>query len=182
MLGIRHWQGIAIDLFCGDITEFVCDAMVNAANVKLAGGGGVDGAIHRAAGSGLMEECLRIGGCKTGEAVATASYQLPCEIVVHAVGPVWQGGSSGEKQLLESAVRSSLSLADGHGLRHIALPAISTGIYGYPVAEAAQASLSTVKKAIDELTLSSVKRVTFVLFSEEIYATFQQHLFEIFPE
>ncbi len=127
-----------------DITTLDVDAIVNAANPSLRGGGGVDGAIHRAAGPGLLAECLTLGGCETGEAKITRGYLLKARHVIHAVGPVWQGGAAGEEQLLANAYANSLSLARANAVRSLAFPAISTGVYGFPAARAAEIALGTV--------------------------------------
>ncbi|WBU65324.1 O-acetyl-ADP-ribose deacetylase [Paracoccus aerodenitrificans] len=134
---IRIWQG--------DITTLDMDAIVDAANETLLGGGGVDGAIHCAAGPGLLEECRKLGSCPTGEARITRGYDLPARHVIHTVGPVWKGGGSGEDELLASAYHSSLDLAREHGLRSIAFPAISTGIYGFPADRAARIAIRTIR-------------------------------------
>lgn len=135
-----------ITIVLGDITAEETEAIVNAANSGLRGGGGVDGAIHRAAGPTVMEECRSIGGCPTGQAVATGAGRLKAKKIIHAVGPVWRGGGRGEEELLASAYESSFLLAKRHGLRSIALPAISTGVYGYPVEAAARIALRAGKR------------------------------------
>ena len=159
-----------LDLAQGDITKQEVDAIVNAANESLLGGGGVDGAIHRAAGPQLLEATRKIGGCPTGEARITPGFRLAARYVIHTVGPVYRDGSSGEAALLASAHRHSLRLARENELRTVAFPAISTGVYGYPLRQAAQVALGTV---IDELqTHHELDLVRFVLFGEPAYDTF----------
>jgi len=169
--------GGTLELVRGDITEQEVDAIVNAANSGLRGGGGVDGAIHRAGGPAIMEECQRIGGCPTGTAVITTAGRLRARRVIHTVGPRWAGGSRGEAELLASAYRSSLELAVENDLRTVAFPSISTGVYGYPVAEAARAALATV---IDFMTAhpGRLDTVRFVLFSAADLATYTAALQE----
>jgi O-acetyl-ADP-ribose deacetylase (regulator of RNase III) len=147
-----------------DITTLAVDAIVNAANSSLLGGGGVDGAIHRAAGPDLLRECRDLRGCPTGEAKATRGYRLPAAHVVHTVGPVWHGGGRGEPALLASCYRRSLEVAHGLGARTIAFPAISTGVYGYPIEEAAAIAVRTVRDTV--ATLAGFDEVTFCCFSE----------------
>ena len=159
-----------LTLHRGDITKLAVDAIVNAANSSLLGGGGVDGAIHRAAGPGLLEECRTLGGCPTGEARITGGYNLPAKFVIHTVGPVWRGGGSGEDELLASCHRNALALASELGCRTVAFPAISTGAYGFPVERAA--SIAVGVTAVELERRPSLERVTFVLFGEDAYAAF----------
>jgi O-acetyl-ADP-ribose deacetylase len=156
-----------------DITTLVVDAIVNAANTSLLGGGGVDGAIHRAAGPELLAECRRIGGCSTGDARMTAGYRLPARHVIHAVGPVWRGGQHGEPALLASCYRRALELASQHQLESVAFPSISTGVYGYPIERAAPLAVTTVRARLGSM---SVREVIFCCFSESDLAVYQQAL------
>ena len=146
----------------GDITRLAVDAIVNAANTTLLGGGGVDGAIHRAAGPGLLEECRGLGGCPTGGARITRGHGLPARWVIHTVGPVWKGGGRGERELLAGCYRSSLALAVQHGVKTIAFPAISTGAYGFPAEEACSIALREVARSLE--ALPSIREVSFVCF------------------
>lgn len=147
----------------GDITTLAVDAIVNAANSSLLGGGGVDGAIHRAAGPGLLAECRTLGGCPTGEVRITGGYQLPARFVIHTVGPVWRGGGEGEADLLAACYRNSIQLAAAKDCATIAFPAISTGVYGFPAEPAAWIAVRTVADALADFT--SIKTVTFCCFS-----------------
>jgi O-acetyl-ADP-ribose deacetylase (regulator of RNase III) len=161
-----------LELVCSDITEQAVDAIVNAANAALAGGGGVDGAIHRRGGPAIMDECQRLGGCPTGDARATTAGDLPARFVVHAVGPRWRGGGSGEPDLLASCHRRAVEVADGLACRSIAFPAISTGIYGYPVDRAAPVALAAAWAAAQRS--AGVDLVRFVLFSDADLAAFRE--------
>jgi O-acetyl-ADP-ribose deacetylase (regulator of RNase III) len=151
----------SLELHVGDITKLAVDAIVNAANESLRGGGGVDGAIHRAAGPELLVACIAIGGCPTGQARITPGFRLPAKYVIHAVGPVWRGGGAGEDALLTSCYRESLTLAAAHRVASIAFPAISTGIYGFPAERAAPLAVETVRAMARGLT-----RVIFCCFND----------------
>jgi O-acetyl-ADP-ribose deacetylase len=177
----RRFAGGRIELARGDITRQATDAIVNAANSGLLGGGGVDGAIHRAGGPSILDECRRIreahGPLPPGRAVITAAGALPCRHVVHAVGPIWQGGACGEAEALASAYRASIDLAAENGARTLALPSISTGAYGYPVAAAARVALETARERL--LAGSPLTTLRWVLFSEADLEVYRQALFAL---
>lgn len=163
-----------ISVFLGDITKVDVDVIVNAANTSLLGGGGVDGAIHRAAGFELLEECKKIGGCKTGEARITKGYNLPAKYVIHTPGPVWQGGKNNESELLQSSYLNSLKLAEEKKSTSIAFPSISTGVYGFPKIKAAEIAYKTVKDFLTKY--DSKMKIIFVCFSEEDYSIYKNLL------
>jgi len=171
----KTFSGKVIELVLGDITRQAVDAIVNAANSTLLGGGGVDGAIHRAGGPAILDECRAIraarGECPTGEAVLTGGGGLPARYVIHAVGPVWRGGDEGEPELLASCYRNSLRIAAEHGFQSVAFPSISTGIYGYPVSLAATKALATVASFLTTQPVAPY-RVRFVLFDPVTFATY----------
>lgn len=158
-----------ITIKLGDITKEDVEVIVNAANTRLAGGGGVDGAIHRAAGPRVLEECRKIGGCPTGEAVITNAGNLKAQKIIHTAGPVWYGGNKGEAKLLENCYRNSFLVAKKHGLKSIAFPAISTGIYGYPVEEAAKIALRVGKEFEKEF-----EEIRYICFSKEDLEAYQK--------
>jgi len=163
-----------IEIIQGDITKLDVDAIVNAANTTLLGGGGVDGAIHRAAGPELLAECRTLGGCRPGEAKITRGYRLPGRFVIHTVGPVWKGGKHHEPETLANCYRNSLQLAVQNEIKTIAFPAISCGAYGYPIPEAAQIALKTARDFL--ATDDSIHKVTFVLWGEDVYNAYRQLL------
>ncbi len=163
-----------IELVLGDITKQKVDAIVNAANTTLLGGGGVDGAIHKAAGPELLEECRRLGGCPTGEARITKGYRLPARFVIHSVGPVWHGGEGGEDKLLQGCYENSLKLAEQNGAKTIAFPSISTGAYRFPIKRAARIAVKSVREKLDRLR--TVERVIFVCFSKADFEVYERTL------
>jgi O-acetyl-ADP-ribose deacetylase (regulator of RNase III) len=163
-----------VELTRGDITRMAVDAIVNAANNGLLGGGGVDGAIHRAAGPDLLAECRALGGCPTGEARITRGYRLPARFVIHTVGPVWRGGQHGEAELLRACYRASLRLAVEHGLATIAFPAISCGVYGYPIEQAAETALSAIGQFLQGEP--RLEKVSLVCFDDAVYTAYSDRL------
>lgn len=160
-----------IKIIKGDITKIKADAIVNAANKTLLGGGGVDGAIHRAAGTRLLEECKKLGGCETGEAKITKGYNLPAKYVIHTIGPVWQGGGEGEEEKLANCYKNSFKLAVENNIRSIAFPSISTGVYGFPIEKTAPIALREVKNFLEKN--KNIKEVILVLFSETDFQIYQ---------
>ncbi|MDH3453658.1 MAG: O-acetyl-ADP-ribose deacetylase [Desulfuromonadales bacterium] len=161
-----------LEIIQGDITQLAVEAIVNAANQSLLGGGGVDGAIHRSAGPQLLEECRALGGCPTGEARMTAGYKLPAKHVIHTVGPVWEGGARNEDNLLANCYRNSMQLAVDHKLRSVAFPSISTGVYGFPIERASRIALRVILDFI--ATEESAPRVVVTCFSEQDLNVYRQ--------
>jgi O-acetyl-ADP-ribose deacetylase (regulator of RNase III) len=168
-----------IEIIQADITRLQVDAIVNAANSSLLGGGGVDGAIHRTAGPELLAECRGLGGCETGQAKITKGYRLPARFVIHAVGPVWRGGQQGEAELLASCYRNSLQLAAAHGVRSIAFPAISCGIFGYPVDQAARIAIREVQTFLAGKDRIDTVCVYLTCFGDGIYSAYRTALQEL---
>ena len=166
-----------IQLYQGDITEMHVDAIVNAANKSLLGGGGVDGAIHRAAGPKLLDECRKLNGCETGEAKITQAYRLPARFIIHTVGPIWYGGQIGEQEQLESAYRNSLILAIKHNIKTIAFPNISTGVYRFPKQLAAEIAIQTVMDFLEKD--NSIDEVTFCVYDDENYDIYEKLMSQI---
>ena len=161
-----------LELLRGDITKVAVDAIVNAANATLQGGGGVDGAIHRAAGPELLEECRPLGGCRPGKAKITRGYRLPARFIIHTVGPFWNGGKRGEAEVLANCYRNSLGVAVKNGVKTIAFPAISCGAYRYPVAEAARIAVVTTQEFLQ--AHSEMEKVIFVVLDDEIFAIYRE--------
>lgn len=167
-----------IEILKGDITKLKVDVIVNAANTTLLGGGGVDGAIHRAAGPKLLEECRQLNGCLTGDAKITKGYNLPASYVIHTVGPVWNGGTRNEAEKLSSCYKKCFELSKKHNLKTIAFPSISTGAYGYPVEEASKIALNETRNYLEKE--SHIEKVVFVCFDDKVYNTYLNNIKEVF--
>ncbi len=165
-----------IELVLGDITRLNVDAIVNAANRTLLGGGGVDGAIHRAAGKELLNECRQLGGCRTGEAKITGGYNLPAKYIIHTVGPIWCGGENNERELLADCYRNSLQLASNKGLKTIAFPSISTGAYRFPVEQASEIAYNTIVEFLKDDSM--IEKVLIVCFDQPCYDYYSKHMFD----
>jgi O-acetyl-ADP-ribose deacetylase (regulator of RNase III) len=171
---MKKTPGTKIEIFRGDITKLEVDAIVNAANTTLLGGGGVDGAIHRGAGPELLAECRRLGGCRTGEAKITGGYRLPARFIIHTVGPVWRGGEHGEPLKLADCYRNSLKLAVENEVKTIAFPAISCGAYGYPIEEAAHVAFNTTRDFL--AANDEIRKVIFAVCGDDIYDAYERLL------
>ncbi|MBE0538084.1 MAG: O-acetyl-ADP-ribose deacetylase [Ignavibacterium sp.] len=174
MFSISDKSSRQIEIILGDITKMHVDAIVNAANNSLLGGGGVDGAIHRAAGPKLLEECRTFNGCNTGEAKITNGYNLSAKFVIHTVGPIWDGGTNNEDELLKSCYLNSLNLADQNNIATIAFPAISTGVYRFPIEKAAKIAIETVQEFLT--SKSSISKVIFICFDDRTYQVYKKYL------
>ena len=174
MLSISENLSKRIEILLGDITKLQIDAIVNAANNSLLGGGGVDGAIHHAAGSELLDECKLLNGCKTGEAKLTKGYKLPAKFIIHTVGPVWDGGNHNEDKLLANCYRNSLKLAVINQIKTIAFPAISTGVYGFPLERATKIAVKEIKDFLGND--QSIQKVIFVCFDNKTYQAYKKYL------